>query len=283
MARSASISLALSLLTAFLSQPAPASEELVQQDSSGTLKTTVSATNRRARVGLALGGGGARGAAEAGVLKVLVEENIPIDIVAGTSIGSVVGGLYCAGLTPDQIADRFTDSTFMKTFLPVPIVLRIALAPIIFTPRLFGYRPYDGLYKGQKARLFVETLLSDPNLRIETLKTPFAAVCTNLVTGKTQRLTKGALALAMQASTAVPGIKKPVEFGDSLLCDGGLVCNLPVRHVREMGADFVIAVNIDEQLKDVPFETFRKPGSVTKQVLKIQLADSNRLAPTLTL
>jgi NTE family protein len=81
--------------------------------------------------------------------------------------------------------------------------------------------------------------------------------------------------MAMQASTAVPGLKKPVEIGEHLYCDGGLVCNLPIQHVREMGADFVIAINIDEYLTDVPISKFRKAGSMSQQALRIQLASED--------
>ena len=93
--------------------------------------------------------------------------------------------------------------------------------------------------------------------------------------GESTRITKGDLGTALQASTAVPGLKKPVQIGDNLYCDGGLICNLPTKHVREMGADFVIAVNIDEMLPDVPLRTFRKAGSMSTQALRLQLAVSD--------
>jgi NTE family protein len=97
-------------------------------------------------------------------------------------------------------------------------------------------------------------------------------VCTNVVTGQSEAITHGDLGLALQASSAVPGLRKPVQIGDDLLCDGGLVCNLPVSQVRKMGADFVIAVDIDEHLKPVPLNQFRVPGSMSRQAIRIQLA-----------
>lgn len=237
---------------------------------------SASSAPSRLRVGLAFGGGGARGAAEVGVLKVLVDEGIPIDVIAGTSIGSVVGGLYDAGISPDDIAKQFQDAKLMKVFMPVPIVARILLAPVIFTPRLFGYKPYDGLYKGKKAQDHIERLLGNAELKIEKLRIPYAAVATNLVSGQSQRITKGDLATALAASTAVPGIKKPVQIGQELFCDGGVTANIPVKHAREMGADFVIAIDINENLADVPLKTFRKPGSMIQQALRVQLAHSDR-------
>jgi len=228
------------------------------------------------RIGLALGGGGARGAAHVGVLKVLVEEGIPIDMVAGTSIGSIVGGFYCAGVPIDKLVKGFEDATFMKVFMPIPIVTRLLLEPIFFMPRVVGFHPYDGLYGSKKSSKFATKFAGGQAHAIEHYRIPFAAVCTNLVDGQSFRITDGDLATALDASTAVPGIKKPIQVGDRLLCDGGVVCNVPVNHLRAMGADFVIAVDIDEHLKPTPLAKFRVPGSVSRQALRIQLANGDR-------
>jgi NTE family protein len=244
----------------------------LSKSSPAASKTDIPRGKGRPRIGLALGGGGARGAAHVGVLKVLTEEGIPIDYVAGTSIGSVVGGLYCAGVPLDEMSQLFEDGKLMKEFTPLPLALRIVLAPVIFTPRLFGAKPYDGLYKGVQFRNYVDGLLERSKSNIEQLPIPFSAVCTNVVEGQSERVYKGSLATAMQASTAVPGLRKPVEIADHLYCDGGLVCNVPVPQVKEMGADFVIAVDIDETLKPAPLDSFRVPGSMSKQALRIQLA-----------
>jgi len=224
---------------------------------------------------LALGGGGARGAAEVGVLQVFKEEGIPIDIVAGTSIGAVVGGLYVAGVPLEKLAGEFEHATFMKEFMPMPLVVQLLFTPLVFGPRLFGIHPYDGLYEGKKMIGIADKLAGDDRNTVEKLPIPFAAVCTNLMTGRSHRITSGDLGIAMEASTAVPGIKRPVQIGDQLYCDGGLSCNLPVQHVREMGADFIIAVDIDENLKQVPLKNFRKLGSVGRQALRIQLANTD--------
>jgi len=238
---------------------------------STTIKGAINQTERqhRPRIGLALGGGGSRGSAHVGVLKVLVEEHIPIDMIAGTSIGSVVGGLYAAGMPVDDISQLFINNKFTKEFTPMPF-LRLALEPTELMLRLFGYRPYDGLYRGWMFRGYVNKAIGKKN--IEQLNIPYAAVVTDVVTGKSCRLTSGDVAYAMQASTAVPVLKKPVQIGNQLFCDGGLINNVPVNHVREMGADFVIAVDIDEHLKEVPLNKFRAVGSMARQALRIQLA-----------
>jgi NTE family protein len=210
-------------------------------------------------------------------MKVLLEEGIPIDMIAGTSIGSVVGGLYASGYSIDDLIVKFDDSELMKNFMTVGLGVRIAVAPIMFMPRLVGYHPYDGLYRGVKFRNYANKLAGQ-NTEISKLSIPFAAVVTDLVDGNSHRLTSGDLGTALQASTAVPGLRKPVEIGNHLYCDGGLINNLPVNHVREMGADFIIAVNIDEHLREVPLKTFRKAGSVSKQALKIQLYNIDKKA-----
>ncbi|MFA6559643.1 MAG: patatin-like phospholipase family protein, partial [Candidatus Obscuribacterales bacterium] len=184
---------------------------------------------------------------------------------------------YAAGYSVDDLAVKFDDSELMKNFMPVGIKLRIAVAPIMFMPRLVGYHPYDGLYRGVKFRKYANKLAGENN-EISKLSIPFAAVVTDLVDGNSHRLTSGDLGTALQASTAVPGLRKPVEIGNHLYCDGGLINNLPVNHVREMGADFIIAVNIDENLLDVPLKTFRKAGSVSQQALKIQLYNIDKKA-----
>jgi NTE family protein len=225
--------------------------------------------SKRPKVGLALGGGGSRGSAHVGVLKVLLEENIPIDVIAGTSIGSVVGGFYASGMPMEDIAQVFEKNTFTKEFAPMPI-LRLMLEPTALTLRMFGYRPYDGLYYGWKFRKYADKAVGDK--RIEQFSIPYAAVVTDVVTGKSCRLTEGDLGVALVASTAVPELRKPVQIGDHLYCDGGVINNVPVNHAREMGADIVIAVNIDEHLKDRPIKDFRALGSMARQALRIQLA-----------
>ncbi len=221
----------------------------------------------RPKIGLALGGGGARGAAHVGALKVLEKEGIKFDVITGTSIGSVVGGLYAAGVPLEEMETAFESGALMRNFMTVPLTFRIAVAPIMYVPRLFGSKAYDGLYKGNKFRTYVKKNITAHDVEIEKLSVPFAAIALNLLDGKPYRIQGGNLGYAMQASTAVPGLRKPVEMNDKLLVDGGVVCNLPVKQCREMGADIVIAINIDHPFADLPKRHFEKPGSVAQWML----------------
>lgn len=225
------------------------------------------------KLGLALGGGGARGAAHAGVLKILDQEGIKFDYVVGTSIGSVVGGFYCLGVKPEEMEEHFLSGEVMKHFMAVPLTLRLAAAPILYLPRLMGVKPYDGLFGGNKFRHYLMGGMSTKDQAIEDLPIQFAAVTFDLIACKPYLLRKGNLAEAMSASCAVPSLRKPLEVDGKLLSDGGVICNLPVKQCREIGADFVIAVNIDQPLKELPLEHFRHPGSVAQRMLTWGLHD----------
>lgn len=253
-------------------QSKPAKTQLAQ---AAATKTASNAQGHRARIGLALGGGGSRGAAHVAVLKVLEKEGVPIDCIAGTSIGSVVGGLYAAGVPLNKLEEQFTEVKIMKAFMTVPLWVRLAVAPIMVIPRLWKH-PYDGLYKGNKFRNYLMSEVPDESeKKIEDLKIPYSAVAVSLVDGYPHRLSKGNLGYAMQASCAVPGLRKPVEIGNDLYCDGGVAANVPVKMCREMGADIVIAVNIDEPMFKVPLDTFRRMGSVSQRLIKLQLRNSD--------
>lgn len=227
----------------------------------------------RPKIGLALGGGGARGAAEVGVLKILEKEGIHFDLVTGTSIGSVIGGFYCLGATAEQMEEEFKSGAVMRNFMTVPLTFRIIVAPVLLLFRPFSHNKYDGLYGGEKFRKYLVGKLTTESGLIENMKIPFAAIALNVVDGRPYMIRKGHLGYAMQASCAVPALRKPVEIDGMLFSDGGLSCNLPVKQCRAMGADFVIAVNIDEPFEPVPLSTFKKPGSITKRMVKWALFD----------
>jgi len=258
--------------------PAQASESLQETSAANRteaaqFKPVTTFVGKRAKIGLALGGGGARGAAHVGVLKVLEKEGIKFDYVVGTSIGAVVGGFYCLGAKPEEMEKPFINGEVMRHFMTVPLTVRIVAAPILYVPRLLGANPYDGLYGG---KTFLEYLMGGmltKEQKIEDLSTPFAAVSFNLVDGKPYMVRKGCLASAMQASCAVPSLRKPVEIDGQLMADGGVICNLPVKQCRELGADFVIAVDIDQPFRPVPLHDFRKPGSVAQRMITWGLWD----------
>lgn len=182
----------------------------------------MSSINSRKRVGLALGGGVARGPAHIGVLAVLEREGIPIDCVAGTSAGALIGAAYCAGLEVPQLCELARQSGWRT-------VIRLIW-------------PRQGLVSFGKMEPWVESLVGAVDIR--DLSIPFAAVAADLARGEVVALRRGRLATAVRASCSVPGLVAPVEIEGRLLCDGGVLDNLPVKAVRDMGADYVIGVDL---------------------------------------
>lgn len=256
------------------------SEDLVQATEAATYldayRFKPCMPNAKTKIGVALGGGGARGAAHVGVLQVLKREGIEIDYVCGTSVGAIVGGLYAAGCHLDDLQCDAEKGSFMRKFMNVSLPTRLALEPLTLMPRLVGAKPYDGLYSGKTFRSYLQQSLPEKHPQIQDLKKPFAAVAFNLLDGKTYMIRGGDLDYAMQASSAVPGLRKPVPFGGKLFVDGGVDCNLPVKQCREMGADFVIAVNIDQPFPEMPSAHFRKLGSVTDRLINWDLWDLDK-------
>ncbi len=214
---------------------------------------------KRPRVCLVLSGGGARGAAHVGVLKVLDEMRVPIDCIAGTSMGSIVGGAFATGITPDEmervLGRMSTDLLFHEK--PPRRERSIRRKADDFTSLLapeIGVR--DGrllLPKGVVSGVQLETVLrslakAEGYRDFDELPIPFRAVATDLVTGKPVVFSRGELAKVMRASMSVPALIDPVEIDGRLLVDGGLTDNLPVDVARAMGADVVIAVNLGTPL-----------------------------------
>jgi NTE family protein len=226
----------------------------------------------RLKVGLALGGGGMRGAAHIGVLEVLEREGVHIDYIAGTSMGSVVGGLYAAGVPICQLEDRFTHGIVMKHFMTAPVGIRLAVAPAFLPMKALGSHQYDGLYRGNIFRKYLNRSVPQDDKNIESFKIPFCAVALNLIDGKPYALAKGNFGRALQASCALPVLRRPVKIDDKLFVDGGVLVNLPTQQVRNMGADIVIAVDVDERINDLPMSEFEKLGSVVHRVICLHLS-----------
>lgn len=226
----------------------------------------------RPRIALALGGDGLRSAACLGVLKVLDEEGIPVDIIAGTGMGAVVGGLYSAGVSTDHIEREFTDGDLMNSYITVPVSLRLLIAPLLYAPRLIGFKPYDGLYRGQKFAHYLNHQVPEAERNIEDLKISFGAVAVNLLDGKSKVLTQGNLGKALQASAAIPALRKPVKLDDGgLYVDGAVLNNVPVKEARSMGGDLVIAINVDEEIKPALDADFHSVGSVGHRVVSLHM------------
>jgi NTE family protein len=231
-----------------------------------------SALLTRPRVCLVLGGGGTRGAAHVGVLKVLVDAGIPIDMIAGTSIGAIVGGLYDGGVSVARLEEQTRDNSIMRAFMNVPLKIRILTTPIHMLPRLFGQKSFDGLYSGSKFREYLKKQLPDPDQDIENLKLPYCAVALSLIDGHLHSFTSGNLVHAMMASSALPELRKPSLIENNLYVDGGVFSNVPVDQARSvLGADFLIAVDIDERFDDASVDSFKKLGSVGSRLVKIEL------------
>lgn len=177
----------------------------------------------RKKIGLAFSGGGARGFAHIGVLKVLVENGISIDLIAGTSAGSIIGGAYAAGMSVDQITAMAAKVGWLKMMRPSV--------------------PFSGLLSNAPMGRFLKKQL--PVALIEDTPIPFAAVAFDLANSETVVIREGDLITAIRASCSVPGIFAPVrdEHGRTLV-DGGVVSPIPVDVVRAMGADIVIGVDL---------------------------------------
>jgi NTE family protein len=217
---------------------------------------------RKVKIGLALGGGAARGFAHIGVIKALEAQGIVPDIVVGTSAGSVVGALYAAGNDAkalQKMAVDLDESAISDWALP-----------------LFGKS--SGVLKGEALQSFVNKAVG--NRTIEKLKMPFGAVASDLKTGQPILFQRGNTGMAVRASSAVPGVFQPVKIGDHTYVDGGLVAPVPVRFAREMGAEFIIAVNISTQAEaqatnsslEVIMQTFSIMG---QRINQLELRDAD--------
>ncbi|MBX9721109.1 MAG: patatin-like phospholipase family protein, partial [Candidatus Obscuribacterales bacterium] len=131
---------------------------------------------KRPKIALVLGGGGTRGAAHVGVLRVLTKTGIPIDMIVGTSMGAIIGGLFSASISVENLEKKFEDGSLMKSFMNVPLTVSIATAPVLVLPRTLAHKQYDGLYKGNKFREYLDHTVPEYERNIENLRIPFAAV-----------------------------------------------------------------------------------------------------------
>lgn len=176
----------------------------------------------RPKIGLALGSGGARGFAHLGAIKVLQEEGIPIDMIAGSSMGAMVGCFYAAGLEMERLY-KFSTAFKRKYYLDFTV-------------------PKMGFIAGKRVKDLIRLLTHGKNL--EDLTIPVSVVATDLMSGEKVIFDKGPVADAVRASISIPGIFVPEKLNGRLLVDGGVVDRVPVSVVKEMGADIVIAIDV---------------------------------------
>ena len=216
----------------------------------------------RKKVGVVLSGGGAKGVAHIQALKVIEEAGIPIDYIVGTSMGSIIGGLYSIGYTPQQLDSMVRKQDWM--FLLSDRVKRSAMSlnerekseKYVFSFP-FTKSPKDavsgGIIKGQNlANLFTElTVGYHDSVDFNKLPIPFACVSQNIVNGEQIVFHNGILATAMRASMAIPGVFTPVRKDSMILIDGGMINNYPVDVARSMGADIIIGVDVQNNLKGI--------------------------------
>jgi NTE family protein len=188
---------------------------------------------RPPKVGLVLGSGGPKGLAHIGVLKVLEENKIPIDFIVGSSIGAIVGALYAAKKDLSEL-ENLAVGTNWKELLSI----------------FFDVSFWQGFVKGEKLEKFLESHLGHRNF--SDLKIPFRAVATDLISGNPFVFQCGKVVPAVQASSAIPLLFRPVKKGKTLLADGGLSLPVPVQVAKEMGAELIIAVNLEEDYASDP-------------------------------
>ncbi len=226
-------------------------------------------------IGLALSGGGATGLAHIGVLKVLEEEGIPVDVVAGTSMGAIVGGLYAIGYTPDQL-EHVALGTDWRQLFEEPIFRRhLPLEEKKYDGRFLLSFPVagrtvelpTGLVSGTHTfNLLARLTWSYHDVEdFTTLPRPFACIATDLQNGEQVILDRGFLPDAIRASMSIPSIFDPVWVDGKYLVDGGLVNNMPVQEAYGLGADYVIAINSSSDLKPVE-ELHTLPDILTQTI-----------------
>lgn len=247
---------------------------------------------RKRYIGLALGGGGARGLAHIGVLKALERKKIPIDLIVGTSIGALVGGAYASGSSPEALQRKVEDYLNSPDFRDSAI-------------KAYGMahaRGERGLAQKIQAHLknyfyliqamFKPGILSNedfqktidyfiPDIQIEETQIPFRAVATDLVSGQQITFSRGPLRQAVMASCAVPGAFAPLKEGEKLLSDGGITCLVPSSVARQEGADIVISVAVDrctvssEELRNVVDIYYRVSEIMGERLKEYELAQAD--------
>jgi NTE family protein len=235
------------------------------------------------KVGLALSGGGARGLAQIGILKALEESGVSIDVITGTSIGSIIGGAYASGYTVEEM-DSIVKNTDWDKLLSINnsserrelfIDQKIGEDRSLFTLRLDGFTPViptsfnEGLRLTNYLTMLCLSAPVIPKNNFDDLLFDFRAVCTDLVDGSKVVLSSGSLARAMRASSSVSFLLSPVKIDSLTLVDGGLVSNIPVNSVLEMGADYVIAVNTTSDLREE--EELEVPWNIADQTVSIPM------------
>lgn len=243
---------------------------------------------KRPKIALVLSGGGARGIAQIGVLKALEEHHIPIDAIIGTSMGSIVGGLYAAGYSTEQL-QALVDTTNWEDILSLTdesnrqnlfVGQKQELDKNLLTIRFSGLTPIipSSLSSGQRLTNFLNQLVLQgiyhPRESFDDLKVPFRAVATDLISGKRIVLSSGNLTEAMRASISVPLLYSTVKTDTMELTDGGLLSNIPVEVAQAMKIDIIIAVDVVSPLRNA--NQLNAPWEVADQIINIMAQHANK-------
>lgn len=225
----------------------------------------------RPKVGLALGGGGARGAAHIGVLKVLERENIPVDYLVGTSAGALIAALYSGGIDPDELEEYILSGAMNKVYKTDLSIFRAIFLYMNRTLRTLFRKPsYAGLYNDHKLHHFVNELVSKGDGSID-MAIPLHIIAVDLISGEPVVIKSGDIGLAVQASTAIPTLRQPIPIDDQLLVDGGILKNIPIDEARKMGSDLVIAIDVESKLEHGKLRDFKSFEGVITRVINLGL------------
>ncbi len=253
---------------------------------------------QRPRIGLVLGGGGAKGASHIGVLKYLEEQGIPIDYVAGTSMGSIIGGLYALGYSPEQMAKLISEldwSHYMSREIDPKLLSsgerQMRSNYLLRIP--FNLKDADNALgsEGGISKAFIKSLPGSfvggsnvtnlfnslsvgyqDSMSYDRLPIPFACVATDVMSGGAYVMRSGRLPISMRASMAIPGVFDPVKIDGHLLLDGGMVNNFPVDICREMGADIIIGVEVSDGL-DTNISQLQSLPQIASQLMQIAVSN----------
>ena len=257
------------------------------------LLVTSLAAAERPRIGLVLGGGGARGAAHIGVLKELERYRVPVDAVAGTSMGAIVGGLYASGLSVTELEELVSSLDWAAALSDDPprkyLSFRRKQDDAQYPINLeLGLREDElllpmGVIQGQKLDLLLRELTIDVAhiSDFDDLPIPFRAIASDIEHGEAYVMGQGDLAQAIRASMSVPGVLAPARIDDRLLVDGGIVGNLPIDVMRSMGVDIIIAVDVEFPMYSA--EELDSVLAVSEQMLTILIhKETERQIATLT-
>ena len=240
----------------------------------GELRTQPPNFSGRPKIALTLAGGGARGAAHIGALKVLEAAGIRPDFITGSSIGAVVGSLYAAGVPISRIEELFLNGELKKAFLPSSLTMQsVKYFPVYGLKRAFHRYPPVGMYSGEGIAKFISRNLPPGRQNVEEFPIPFTAIATNVLDTRPVWITKGDAAQIVRASASVPFIYKPVKFGSQELVDGGVRANLPTAPAAAVGAPIIVAVRLHGTLEAQSSRSFRTVFSFADRILSMLLAE----------